>query len=238
MKAKAAVRRAKEDLSRDVVVERALSIADVEGLEAVTIRRLAQEFGVTPMALYWHVSNKDELLAAMGDRLFDGLSVDAIANTGPWPQQLRRVVAALVAALRTHPAAADLAATRVLQCAQGRELAEHTLKMLRGAGFSVTQAADIARHAMMTAVMLVTQQAGEPTIAADQRDAVTAAKRAGLASLPPEQFPHLIAAADALTDCPDDASYFQFGVDMFVRGVEAAAPAKRRARPRPHAAKH
>ena len=236
MKTKSAVRPAREDLSRDVVVERALSIADVEGLEAVTIRRLAQEFGVTPMALYWHVSNKDELLEAMGDRLFEGLRVDAIANTGPWPQQLRRVVAALVAALRTHPAAAELAAARVLQCAEGRELAEHTLSMLRAAGFSVTQAADIARHAMMTAVMLVTQQAGEPTMAADQRDAITAAKRAALVALAPDQFPHLVEAADALTDCADDAAYFQFGVDLFVRGVEAAAPAKRR--PRPRAARH
>ena len=38
----------------------------------MSIRRLGQEFGVTPMALYWHVQNKDELLAAMGDRIFAG----------------------------------------------------------------------------------------------------------------------------------------------------------------------
>ena len=43
---------------------------------AVSIRRIAQDFGVTPMALYWHVKNKDELLAAMGDRMLESL-VDA-----------------------------------------------------------------------------------------------------------------------------------------------------------------
>src|SRR5580704_14285830 len=61
----------KSELSRLAIVDRALEIADAEGRDAITIRRLAQDFGVTPMALYWHVANKDELLAAMGDRFFD-----------------------------------------------------------------------------------------------------------------------------------------------------------------------
>ncbi len=69
------------DLSRAAIVDRALSIADAEGLDAVTIRRLGQELGVTPMALYWHVKNKEELLDAMGDRLFDDVVIDAAAGT-------------------------------------------------------------------------------------------------------------------------------------------------------------
>ena len=69
---------AKSDLSRAAIVERALTVMDTEGPDAVTIRRIAQEFGVTPMALYWHVANKDELLAAMGDALL--ADVDATAG--------------------------------------------------------------------------------------------------------------------------------------------------------------
>jgi AcrR family transcriptional regulator len=49
-------------LSRAAVVDRALWLADAEGVEALTIRRLAQELGVTPMALYWHFRNKEELI--------------------------------------------------------------------------------------------------------------------------------------------------------------------------------
>ena len=48
-------------LSKEVVVECGLALADAEGLEALTIRRLATELGVTPMALYWHFRNKEEL---------------------------------------------------------------------------------------------------------------------------------------------------------------------------------
>jgi len=53
-------------LSREAIVVGAIALADAEGLDAVTIRRLAQEHGVTPMAMYWHFSDKDSLL--------DGLS--------------------------------------------------------------------------------------------------------------------------------------------------------------------
>src|ERR1700704_1331822 len=76
----------KSDLSRSAIVERALSVMDAEGPDAVTIRRIAQEFGVTPMALYWHVANKDELLAAMGDALL--ADVVPPPATGSWSTQL------------------------------------------------------------------------------------------------------------------------------------------------------
>ena len=51
----------------EAIIDRALALADREGLDAVSIRRIAQDLGVTPMALYWHVKNKEELLAAMGE---------------------------------------------------------------------------------------------------------------------------------------------------------------------------
>lgn len=58
-------------LTPQTVVEGALALADAEGLEAVTIRRLAKELGVTPMALYWHFSSKGELLEGMAARIFE-----------------------------------------------------------------------------------------------------------------------------------------------------------------------
>ncbi len=66
-------RSAAPELSRESVVEHALDLADREGLDAVAIRRIAADFGVTPMALYWHFRNKDELLEAMGDKLFESM---------------------------------------------------------------------------------------------------------------------------------------------------------------------
>jgi TetR/AcrR family transcriptional regulator, tetracycline repressor protein len=220
-----------EELSRDAVVDRALTVADLEGLEAVTIRRLAQEFGVTPMALYWHVSNKDELLAAMGDRLFAGLDVDRLASTGPWQQQLRRLIAGIVGSLRAHPAAAMLGAQRVLSCEPGREAAERALELLVKAGFDLGTACDVSRHAMQTAVMLVMQQPGELTTAVELREGVMAEKRAAIASLPADRFPLLVASADSLTSCDDEEGYYQFGIDLFVAGVEGMLATRPKVKP-------
>jgi TetR/AcrR family tetracycline transcriptional repressor len=209
----------KSDLSRAAIVDRALLLADEIGLEAITVRRLAQEFDVTAMALYWHVKNKDELLAAMGDWFFEELP--DFPSRGTWSERLRAVIDALVGSLRRHPESAALAAPRVLSCDPGRELAERTLGMLREAGFSIAEATDIARTAMQTAIMLVTEMAGaEPGIAIEHKDEVRAQKRRALAALPPDRFPNLIACAAAFTECEDEDAYYAFGLDLFVSGVQ------------------
>src|SRR4051812_103308 len=82
---------ATERLSKAAVAERALRLGDEEGLDAVTIRRLAQELGVTPMALYWHFKNKDELLLGIVDHALSAVRADRAASD-PWPKQLRAMV--------------------------------------------------------------------------------------------------------------------------------------------------
>jgi len=215
----------KVDLSRDVVVERALEISDVEGIEAVTIRRLASEFGVTPMALYWHVKNKEELLDAMGDRIFEGFGAAAVSTTGPWHQQLRIIMATLIEALRVHPGALRVAARRVLSCEDGLIATEHTLKVLREAGFAVQSAADIARNLLQISTVMVEGNEGQYfTDTEEEREGLIQAKRAGIALLPIDRFPHVVEAADALTDCDDPEAYYGQGIDLFIAGVKALQP--------------
>ena len=89
-------------LTPQTVVEGALALADAEGLEAVTIRGLAKELGVTPMALYWHFRSKDELLDGMAARIFEEIdpSVDASAT---WQAQLRAMLGSMLGVLRAYP---------------------------------------------------------------------------------------------------------------------------------------
>jgi AcrR family transcriptional regulator len=186
----------------------------------VTIRRVAQEFGVTPMALYWHVANKEELLAAMGDALLAG--VVPPAPVGPWSTQLRAVVMNLIESLSQHPAAAELVFPRILVTEPGLRITEFTLALLEDAGFSREQAADLARMGLQTAMMLVTQLPGSESQAAQaERDALLAEKRAHIESLPDDLYPHVRAAAVPLTDCEDEAAYYAFGVDLYIEGALA-----------------
>jgi TetR/AcrR family transcriptional regulator, tetracycline repressor protein len=220
---------AKSDLSRAAIVERALTVMDADGPDAVTIRRIAQEFGVTPMALYWHVANKDELLAAMGDALLEGVTPPPAR--GSWSVQLRAVVDTLITALSRHPAAAELVFPRILVTEPGLRLTEFTLALLEGAGFTRQQAADLARMGLQTAMMLVVQRPGaESETALNERDALLAEKRAHIEHLSADLYPHVRAAAVALTDCDDEDAYYTFGVDLYLEGAQALLRRSKRAR--------
>src|SRR5271156_4058035 len=91
-------------LTRRAVVDRAMHLADSAGLDSLTIRKLAQELGVTPMALYWHFRSKDELLDGLAERVWSEIDVDVDAEA-PWPDQLRGLLESLLQVLRAHPAA-------------------------------------------------------------------------------------------------------------------------------------
>src|ERR1700691_926417 len=134
---------ARERLSPDTIVDGAIALADAEGIDAVTIRRLAQDHEVTPMALYWHFKDKGELLDGIAERLFAGVRLPAPSRR-PWPEQLRSILDALLDALRPHPQVGGLISDRVLSSEAGLTLAERTLALLRHAGLSVERAAPAA----------------------------------------------------------------------------------------------
>ena len=209
------------ELTRDAVVEVALTMADAGGLDTLTIRRLANHFGVTPMALYWHVKNKDELLDAMGDAVYGAVVLPPVDDRD-WIEQYRNLLEALLDALRAHPGAIDLAGYRVLYNEAGRDLTERALGLLRQAGLSVQASADMARNSLQTMMMLVSAEPGaERGATPEQRPDRLAAKSNALASLPVERYPHLIECATALVNCDDVAVYYREGLELFLSGVAA-----------------
>jgi AcrR family transcriptional regulator len=201
------------------LIDRAVELADTEGLDAVTVRRLAQEFGVTPMALYWHFSNKDELLAALGDHLLASVDVRSEAGAS-WDRRLECLVGALVAAFRSHPSIAELAAHRILMAPEGVDLTERTLALLRSVGFDAEMSATLASHALMTALMLVTAEPGaENQVSATEKEVRIAEKMARVSQLDPARYPNVIASFGSFMACSDENLYYDTGVELFVAGV-------------------
>src|SRR6202165_5673698 len=75
------------------IVRRALKIGETEGLEAVSLRRLASELGVTPMALYRHVRDKEDLINAMTEVVLEGLDLTAgFRPSMRWTDRVRRAL--------------------------------------------------------------------------------------------------------------------------------------------------
>ncbi|QYN22344.1 TetR/AcrR family transcriptional regulator C-terminal domain-containing protein [Amycolatopsis sp. DSM 110486] len=208
----------REKLSRETIVDGALALADREGLDALTIRRLAQDHGVTPMALYWHFKDKHELVAGLAERLLADVSLPD--SDGPWDTRLRAALVAVLAAVRPHPAVAGLVPPRILESDAGLTVADHVLGLLRKAGFTAEEAAELGGYLLCAGVTLVTAEPGATDVhPASSRDEAVERKRVALAALPPERFPNVAAAADALAVCGDEDSYFERGVDLLVSGV-------------------
>jgi TetR/AcrR family tetracycline transcriptional repressor len=211
-------------LSKAAVVERALALADDLGLEALTIRRLAQELGVTPMALYWHFRSKEELLAGLGDRVWAEIDVD-IDPAADWPAQLRGLLESLVQMLRAHPSASQLLLAGEKMHGEASIMATETaLAVLRRAGFGPEQASEIARSAMWTGLTLVMSEPGfDPSGTPEERTELMRQSRIRLAMLPPDRFPCVVEAAGPLTACDDPDFHYQFGIDLFIAGVVAVS---------------
>ncbi|HMH93826.1 MAG TPA: TetR family transcriptional regulator [Streptosporangiaceae bacterium] len=219
-------------LSKAAVVERALALADELGLEALTIRRLAQELGVTPMALYWHFRSKEELLAGLGDRVWAEIDVD-IDPAADWPAQLRGLLESLVAMLRAHPSASQLLLAGEKMHGEASIMATETaLAVLRRGGFDPEQASEIARSAMWTGLTLVMSEPGyNPAGTPEERTELMRRSRIRLAMLPPDRFPRVVESAGPLTACDYPDFHYQFGIDLFIAGVVAVSANPRSPRP-------
>jgi AcrR family transcriptional regulator len=213
-------------LTRTAVVDRALHLADADGLDALTIRKLAQELGVTPMALYWHFRSKDELLDGLAERVWAEIDVN-IDATAAWPAQLRGLLESLLRALRAHPAAPQLLLQSEKQGEHALRATEVTLQVLRGAGFDPRYASEIARSALWTGITLVMSEPGITLLAPDERTEMQRRKRVVLASLPTAIFPRLVECAVPMTSCDEPEFHYDLGVSVFIAGVEAVAASMR-----------
>lgn len=212
-------------LSRAAVIDRALALSDADGLDAVTIRRLAADLGVSPMALYWHFRSKEELLAGLAGRLWAGIDTD-VDPAADWTTQLRSLLESLVRVLREHPSACTLLlAAEKMNSQAALNATEATLDVLRRAGFDPAEAAAIARNGLYTGLMLVMSEPGsEPGLADADRAESQRRNRVRLALLPPDRYPRVIESAAPLTACEDPDLHYRFGIDLFIAGVQAMAP--------------
>jgi AcrR family transcriptional regulator len=209
-------------LTRAAVVDRAIQLADAAGLDALTIRKLAQELGVTPMALYWHFRSKDELLDGLAERVWSEIDVD-VDDSSPWPDQLRGLLKSLLQVLRAHPAAPTLLLHSETQNESFLRATETTLDVLRKAGFDSRYASEIARSTLWTGITLVMSEAGITSLDADDRTELQRRKQVVFATLPTVRYPRLVECAAPMTACDDPDFHYELGIDVFIAGVQALA---------------
>jgi AcrR family transcriptional regulator len=209
-------------LTRERVLRTAVVLADEGGLEALSMRRLAQELDVVPMALYKHVAHKDALLDGVVD-----LVVAEIPAAGPgdvehdWQSAVRRRVLAARQAMLSHPWAAQVIESRGAPTPAVLAYLDSVVGMFRGGGFSV----DLTHHVMHTMGSRVLGFSQE--LFDDSTDVDPEVRAAGARAMAPA-FPHLaeIALAVAHDDASvvgsgcDDQAEFEFALDLLLAGFE------------------
>jgi TetR/AcrR family tetracycline transcriptional repressor len=218
---------ANEKLSRAAVVERAAKLADAEGVDAVTIRRLAQELGVTPMALYWHFKNKEELLLGLADGILARITPAEEAGQS-WQRQLRAMVESVVRLMRAHPSLPDL--LQIVDKQQTESFTRATneaLRLLSMAGFTLEEGYWVASYLLQSAIGLVEAQPGCPsTMTPEQGAEWRRQRRLELEALSPQEYPMMVRYAATMRDEPDLERYYAFGLDLMLAAVEAMAAKK------------
>lgn len=224
MAARKSVRPAAEvSLSKQRVVTEAVRLADSEGVDKLSMRRLADELGAGVMSLYYYVANKDELLDAMIDVVFG--EIELPTDPGGWKAAMRQRTVSARQVLARHPWAITLMESRTAAGPANLRHHEAVLACLREAGFSV----EMATHAYWLLDCYVygfaLQEASLPFDTAEEFAAM--GEDVYIPQLPPDQYPYLNEAAATLVAAGyDPADEFIFGLDLILGALETlvAAP--------------
>jgi AcrR family transcriptional regulator len=205
----------RRSLDREAVVDAALRVLDAEGLDAVTIRRVAHELGTSGTALYTYVHDKDELIDLLLDRVIGEIDVSLIPADLPWPEQVRAIAREMRRVFASHR---DIARATLARVPQG----ENALTMMDGA-LGRLRAAGVPDEVIALGVDLLALYVGsvsyEETLM-EFSPGFVGELRAYFEQLPQDRFSNIVALADALTSSADR---FEFGLDVIVRGLASRA---------------
>ncbi|MEV0804012.1 TetR family transcriptional regulator [Kribbella pittospori] len=207
-----AVRR--EPLNRERVLRAAITLADKEGLDALTMRRLGQEVGVEAMSLYNHVKNKDDILDGIVDLVLTDIDVPPAGTD--WKKAMRRRSISAHEVLVAHPWAAMQIMSRYSIGLGMTRYLDATLGRLREGGFTIEGALD-AWHTLDSHLYGFTLQQLNLPFAADEASRVSADVLPGLSA---EEFPHVVEVIGHVMRS-GRVEDFEYGLDLILDGLEA-----------------
>jgi AcrR family transcriptional regulator len=205
-------------VSRGRALAHAVVVADGEGIEAVTMRRLARELGVEAASLYHHVTGKDEILDGLVDLV--SAEIELPSHTDDWRPAIRQRAHNTRAVLREHPWAVALMASRTTPGPATLRLLEAGIRCFREGGFSVQQAAHAISAVDSYVHGFVLQEVNLPF-----RDEAGLAEMTGaiLEQFPAADFPYLfeLTIEHVLQPGYSYGQEFDVGLEVVLDGVAA-----------------
>jgi AcrR family transcriptional regulator len=207
-------------LNRDRVLRAAVALADEIGIDALSMRKLSDELGVVPMALYKHVANKEELLDGMVDVIVG--EIDPPVEENDWQSAVRRRILSARRSLLRHPWAPGVIESRTSPSPATIAYIDSMIGMLLAGGFT-PDLTHHALHALGSRIYGFTQEVLNDSQSPEPGPQATAARELAM------RFPHIVAMMAAIAH--DRASYvgrgcddqfeFEFALDLMLEGLEA-----------------
>ena len=210
----------REKLTRERVIAAALCVMDTEGLEAVTMRRVAREVGVEAMSLYNHVKDKDDLLQGVCNRVMADFAFPT--EPGKWADRCRAGARSWRRVLQAHPDVMRLfAETHGPSTSSPESLkpTEFALRLLQEVGLSDRDTVQ-AFHAFGGYIQGFVMMEGGSIKGRTPEEHAPSLDDGDL-----EAFPTLHAVNQYWTDCDPDEQ-FEFGLDLLIRGLKARVAAE------------
>lgn len=206
---------ARSPLTRERVLREAVSLADEDGLDALTMRRLGQRLGVEAMSLYNHVANKDDLLDGMADMVSAEFAVPAPGDG--WRQALLRTAISAHGVLLRHPWASTLLESRSSPGPARLRYLNGVVGALVDSGFPI----QLAYHAFLTLDSYIYGFALQEASSSVPPEQAAQAAQSFVARLPDGQYPHLVAMARLVMHPDYDRSAdFDFGLTLVLDALD------------------
>jgi len=203
-------------LTRERVVAAGIELADRDGIESISMRRLAQELGVEAMSLYTHVRNKDDLLDGMVDAVIG--KIPTSADGADWKTSLREMVLAARGVVLTHPWAPRPIESRTTPGPAMLRYANTVIGVLRKGGFTIAQAHH-ALHILGSRLLGFTQDLFDDSGDLEPEAAASLASELGAALPYVAEMALAVTHGGALGRCDDDVE-FEFALDFILDGLD------------------
>jgi AcrR family transcriptional regulator len=204
-------------LTRELVLRAAITHADAGGLEALTMRQLAEDLEVAPMALYRHVANKDDLIDAMVDVVFSEIGLPS--GGADWKTAMRQRAISLRDVLLRHRWAIGLMESRKRPGPATLRHHDAVLGKLRAAGFDIVMAA----HAYSLLDSYIYGFAlTKMSLPFDSSEAIGEVAQDMLEPFPVNEYPNLVEILTEHVMKPgyDYGDEFEYGLDVILDGLE------------------
>jgi AcrR family transcriptional regulator len=211
-------------ITQDAIVDAAIRVLDAEGLEAVSMRRVALELDTGAASLYAHVANKKELLDLAFDRIVGEIDLPERGEPGTWREQIRELGIRMHTTLSSHADVARVALANIPLGPNALRVSERMLAVMVAGGVPAQAAAWFLDRLSL----YIVAEAYEGTLwelpdgfnPETDRDAFVEPLRQYFRSLPVEHFPTLVANVDEMTSGDKDER-FLFGLDLLLDGLAA-----------------